>query len=87
MSGQEKMLGSRFNLGNITSNFYAYLTKLVQTPEGKIQALGILCSVVVISILLIQNLKNHLYHLLSSLLRLSIQILNRALFVGNQSIA
>jgi subfamily B ATP-binding cassette protein MsbA len=52
MSGQEKMLGSRFNLGNFTSNFYAYLTKLVQTPEGKIQALGILCSVVVISILL-----------------------------------
>jgi subfamily B ATP-binding cassette protein MsbA len=52
MGGQDKLLGSRFNLGSITSNFYAYLTHLVQTPEGKIQALGILCAVVVIAILL-----------------------------------
>jgi subfamily B ATP-binding cassette protein MsbA len=52
MGGQDKLLGSRFNLGSITSNFYAYLTHLVQTPEGKIQALGILCTVVVFSILL-----------------------------------
>ena len=52
MGGQDKLLGSRFNLGSITSNFYAYLTHLVQTTEGKIQALGILCTVVVFSILL-----------------------------------
>lgn len=52
MGGQDKLLGSRFNLGSITSNFYAYLTHLVQTPEGKIQALGILCTVVVFAILL-----------------------------------
>lgn len=51
-TGTGKMFGSRFSLGKITNNFNDYLTQLVQTDEGKIQALGILCTIVVIAILL-----------------------------------
>ncbi|MGB4772058.1 MAG: ABC transporter ATP-binding protein [Chitinophagaceae bacterium] len=51
-TGTGKMFGSRFSLGKITNNFNDYLTQLIQTDEGKIQALGILCTIVVIAILL-----------------------------------
>lgn len=51
-SGTGKMFGSRFSLGKITNNFNDFLTQLIQTDEGKIQALGILCTIVVIAILL-----------------------------------
>jgi subfamily B ATP-binding cassette protein MsbA len=46
------MFGSKFSLGKITNNFNDYLTQLIQTDEGKIQALGILCTIVMIAILL-----------------------------------
>lgn len=46
------MLGSRFRLGNITQNFYAYLNELISTDEGKIKALGFLCLIVVFAIVL-----------------------------------
>jgi subfamily B ATP-binding cassette protein MsbA len=51
-NGTGKMFGSRFSLGKITNNFNDFLTQLIQTDEGKIQALGILCTIVVIAILL-----------------------------------
>jgi subfamily B ATP-binding cassette protein MsbA len=52
VKGQDQMMGSRFRLGNITNNFYSYLTELINSDTGKIKALGILCIIVVISILL-----------------------------------
>ena len=51
-TGTGKMFGSKFSLGKITNNFNDYLTQLIQTDEGKIQALGILCTIVMIAILL-----------------------------------
>ncbi len=51
-TGTGKMMGSRFQLGKITKNFYAYLTELINSDEGKIKALGILCIIVVVAILL-----------------------------------
>jgi ATP-binding cassette, subfamily B, bacterial MsbA len=51
-NGAGKLFGSKFSLGKITNNFNDYLTQLIQTDEGKIQALGILCTIVVIAILL-----------------------------------
>ena len=51
-TGAGKMFGSRFSLGKVTNNFYAYLSELIQSDEGKIKALGILCVVVVFAILL-----------------------------------
>ena len=52
MKGQDQFLGSRFRIGNITNNFYSYLTELINSDAGKIKALGILCIIVVIAILL-----------------------------------
>ena len=51
-TGAGKMFGSRFSLGKVTNNFYAYLSELIQSDEGKVKALGILCVVVVFAILL-----------------------------------
>ena len=51
-NGAGNLFGSKFSLGKITNNFNDYLTQLIQTDEGKIQALGILCTIVVIAILL-----------------------------------
>lgn len=50
--GGEQMLSSRFQLGNFTDQFYGYLNGLLLTDSGKVQALGILCLVVVVAILL-----------------------------------
>jgi subfamily B ATP-binding cassette protein MsbA len=52
VQGGEQMLGSKFRIGNITNNFYAYLNELITTDEGKIKALGFLCLIVVVAILL-----------------------------------
>lgn len=52
VQGGEQMLGSRFRIGNITNNFYAYLNELITTDEGKIKALGVLCLIVVVAIIL-----------------------------------
>ena len=43
---------SSFNLGFLTNTLYASLESMTQTTEGKITALGIICSIVVGSILL-----------------------------------
>jgi subfamily B ATP-binding cassette protein MsbA len=51
-TGGGKMFGSRFSLGKLTNNFFAYLTELIDSDEGKVKALGILCVIVVIAILL-----------------------------------
>ncbi len=52
VQGGEQMLGSRFRLGNITNNFYAYLNELITSDAGKIKALGFLCLIVVFAIIL-----------------------------------
>jgi subfamily B ATP-binding cassette protein MsbA len=52
VQGGEQMLGSRFRLGNITNNFYAFLNELITTDAGKIKALGFLCLIVVFAIIL-----------------------------------
>lgn len=50
--GSEQMLGSRFQLGNLTDHFYGYLNGLLITDAGKVKALGILCLIVVTAIIL-----------------------------------
>ena len=51
-TGGGKMFGSRFSLGKITNNFFDYLGGLIQSGDGRIKALGILCIIVVVAILL-----------------------------------
>jgi ATP-binding cassette, subfamily B, bacterial MsbA len=51
-TGDGKMFGSRFSLGKITNNFNDYLSELIQSGDGRIKALGILCLIVVAAILL-----------------------------------
>jgi subfamily B ATP-binding cassette protein MsbA len=46
------LIGSRFSIGNITNNFYDYLSQLITTDAGRIKALGIICVILIISILL-----------------------------------
>lgn len=46
------VLGSRFQLGALTDALYSYLNGLLTTDAGKIEALGILCSIVVAAIIL-----------------------------------
>lgn len=50
--GGEQMLGSRVKLGNMTDNLYSYLNGLLGSDAGKVQALGILCLIVVTAIIL-----------------------------------
>jgi subfamily B ATP-binding cassette protein MsbA len=50
--GADQLPVSRIQLGNLTQNFYTYLNQLIGSDEGKIKALGILCLIVVVSILL-----------------------------------
>lgn len=47
-----KLLGSRFSIGNITDNFYAYLSDLLATDAGKVKALGFICIILLTAILL-----------------------------------
>ena len=51
-TGGGKMFGSRFSLGKITNNFYDHLSDMIQTGDGRIKALGILCIIVFAAILL-----------------------------------
>lgn len=48
---QSQMMGS-FRVGKFMDNFYAYLTQLIHSDEGKVKALAILCIIVLIAILL-----------------------------------
>jgi len=41
-----------FRVGKVMDSFYAYLTQLISSDEGKIKALAILCTIVVIAIML-----------------------------------
>lgn len=50
--GADQLPVSRIQLGNLTQDFYTYLNQLIGTDEGKIKALGILCLIVVVAILL-----------------------------------
>jgi subfamily B ATP-binding cassette protein MsbA len=43
---------SRFSIGTSTKQFYAYLTELTSTDDGKIKALGIICIIVAGAILM-----------------------------------
>lgn len=46
---------SRFSIGKTTEEFYAYLTELTSSDEGKIKALGIIC-IIVASAILMKNI-------------------------------
>lgn len=50
--GQNEQLISRFRIGALSDQFYGTLSQLVQSEKGKIEALAILCTVVVVAILL-----------------------------------
>jgi subfamily B ATP-binding cassette protein MsbA len=50
--GADQLPVSRIQLGNLTEQFYTYLNQLIGSDEGKVKALGILCLIVVVSILL-----------------------------------
>jgi subfamily B ATP-binding cassette protein MsbA len=41
-----------FRVGKVMDSFYAYLTQLISSDEGKVKALAILCTIVVIAIML-----------------------------------
>jgi subfamily B ATP-binding cassette protein MsbA len=43
---------SRFKLGGLSDNLYDTLSNLTQTPEGRIQALAIICMIVIFAIVL-----------------------------------
>jgi len=51
VQSQSQVVGS-FRIGKSMDNFYAYLTQLINSDEGKVKALAILCIIVVIAILL-----------------------------------
>ena len=50
--GGSKIFSSRFQVGGVTDSFFSHLTTLVSTDEGKVQALALICTIVVASILL-----------------------------------
>lgn len=43
---------SRFKLGGLSDSLYGTLSNLTQTPEGRIEALGIICLIVIFAIVL-----------------------------------
>jgi subfamily B ATP-binding cassette protein MsbA len=50
--GGSKIFSSRFQVGGVTDAFFSHLTALVATDAGKVQALALICVIVVVSILL-----------------------------------
>ena len=50
--GGSKIFSSRFQVGGVTDAFFSHLTALVATDAGKVQALALICVIVVASILL-----------------------------------
>jgi subfamily B ATP-binding cassette protein MsbA len=48
----DKLVQSKFRLGEASDQLYDYLTKQIATDEGKIKALGFLCLIVLLAILL-----------------------------------
>jgi ATP-binding cassette, subfamily B, bacterial MsbA len=47
-----KMLTSRFNIPGITDRFYEMLSQLIATDAGKVKALGIICVILILAIML-----------------------------------
>ena len=45
-------LGSRFKFGNISDAFYQYLSEIIQSDDGRVHALGLICIVIVATIVL-----------------------------------
>lgn len=52
LENQKSGLGSRFKFGNISDAFYKYLSELLQTSDGKIHALGLICIIMIATIVL-----------------------------------
>lgn len=45
-------MGSRFSFGSLTNKFYAHLSNLIGSTEGRIEALAIICTIIVSAIVL-----------------------------------
>ena len=45
-------LGSRFKFGNISDAFYRYLSEIIHSDDGRIHALGLICIIIVATIVL-----------------------------------
>jgi subfamily B ATP-binding cassette protein MsbA len=45
-------LGSRFSFGTLSDQFYAHLSMLIGSTEGKIEALAIICTIIISTIIL-----------------------------------
>ncbi|MFZ9686541.1 MAG: ABC transporter ATP-binding protein [Chitinophagaceae bacterium] len=52
LQSEGKTFGSRFSFGGISDQLYTMLSELITTSEGKIQALGIICIIIVSAIVL-----------------------------------
>lgn len=46
------LVGTRFSIGEVTDSFYTYLGELVRSDAGKVKALGLICGILIIAILL-----------------------------------
>ena len=52
LEGGNGLLGSRFSIGKASDLFYQHLSELVTTDAGKVKALGLICVILIIAILL-----------------------------------
>jgi ATP-binding cassette, subfamily B, bacterial MsbA len=52
LEGGNGLLGSRFSIGKASDMFYQHLSELVTTDAGKVKALGMICIILIIAILL-----------------------------------
>jgi subfamily B ATP-binding cassette protein MsbA len=52
LEGGNGLLGSRFSIGKASDLFYQHLSELVTTDAGKVKALGMICVILIIAILL-----------------------------------
>jgi subfamily B ATP-binding cassette protein MsbA len=52
LEGGNGLLGSRFSIGQASDVFYRHLSELVTTDAGKVKALGLICVILIIAILL-----------------------------------
>ena len=52
LENEANTLGSRFKFGALTDTFYAYLSDVLKSSDGKIHALGLICIIIIVTILL-----------------------------------
>ena len=52
LENESKALGSRFKFGNISDAFYSYLSEVLRTNDGRIHALGLICIIIIVTIVL-----------------------------------